>query len=106
MTPRGRKHACRGPRTLGARPIEPEGIDLRLTGRAGPTIYLAGTPVTGAEARRLNGLGTGETIAIVAGVVVAALVVGVLVLQDAVCCESFSAGAGRSHRGRGPPRPE
>ncbi|HEX8215834.1 MAG TPA: hypothetical protein VF577_00085 [Allosphingosinicella sp.] len=71
----------------GGRVLEAEGLDLRLTGRTGPALYLAGAPVTGEEARKLNGLGTGETIAIVAGVVVVALVVGVLVLQDATCCE-------------------
>lgn len=81
------QHDSRSGRPPGARLLESDGIDLRLTGRTGPTLYLAGTPVTGAEGRRLNGLGTGETIAIVAGVVVVALVAGVLVLQDAICCE-------------------
>jgi len=81
------QHDYRSLQSPGARVVEPEGLDLRLTGRTGPALYLAGTPITGEEGRRLNKLGTGETIAIVAGVVVVALVVGVLVLQDAVCCE-------------------
>lgn len=81
------QHDYRSGLTPGGRVLETEGLDLRLTGPSGPALYLAGTPVTGPDGRRLNGLGTGETIAIVAGVVVVALVVGVLVLQDATCCE-------------------
>jgi hypothetical protein len=70
-----------------ARRFGADALDLRLTGRTGPTVYLAGRPVTGEEGRRLNGVGTTGTVAIVAGVIVVAAVVGLLVLQDASCCE-------------------
>lgn len=81
------RHDYRTGEAPNARLVQADGLDLRFTGPAGPTLYLAGNAVAGEEGRRMNGVGTGGTIAIVAGVVLVAAVVGVLVLQDATCCE-------------------
>lgn len=50
-------------------------VDFRLSGLSRPTLLVAGTPVTGPEARRLNAIGTGEAIAIGGGVLLLLLVV-------------------------------
>ena len=74
------QHDYRNGQSPNARLVEADGLDLRLVGASGPTLYAAGRPLTGDEARRANiGGGTGL---IVAGVVIAAAVVGFLVLRD------------------------
>lgn len=52
-------------------------LDLRLTGMASPTLLVAGRPVTG-RGRRLNALGTAETIVIGVGGAAVLLVVAVV----------------------------
>jgi hypothetical protein len=43
-----------------------DAFDLRLSGMSGPSLLIAGRPVLGSRQDRLN-LGTGETVALVAG---------------------------------------
>ncbi len=74
-------HDYRSGQSPNARLVEADGLDLRLTGPQ-PTLYLAGRPVTGEEARR-NFAG-GSAGLIVTAVVVGGLVVGYLVLEDAL----------------------
>ena len=56
---------------------ETDTLDLRLIGTPRPTLLVAGTPVADLPRERLN-LGTGETIAIVAGSAAVLLLVAVL----------------------------
>ena len=49
-------------------------VDFRLSGLSRPTLFIGGAPVTGPEARRLNGISTGEAVAIGGGVVLLLLV--------------------------------
>jgi hypothetical protein len=76
------QHDYRSGQSPNGRLIEADGLDLRLTGPSGPTLYAAGRPVTGEEARRAN-LSGGNTGLIIAGVVVVGVVVGLVVLEDA-----------------------
>jgi hypothetical protein len=62
-----------------ARVVQADGFDLRLVGSGGPTLYAAGRPITGEEARRANI--TGGSL-LVTGLVVAGVIVGFLVLRD------------------------
>jgi hypothetical protein len=74
-------HDYRDARAQTARVIEAETFDLRLTGHKNPTLYVAGRPVTGAEARKQN-LGPVNTAVTV--VVLVAAVVGVYYISRAV----------------------
>jgi hypothetical protein len=76
------QHDYRTGQSPNARLIEADALDLRLTGTPhGPTLYAAGRPVTGEEARRAN-LSGGGTGLVIAGVVVVAAVVGFLLVRD------------------------
>jgi hypothetical protein len=78
------RHDYRSGQSPTGRLVEADGLDLRLAGAPhGPTFYAAGRPVTGEEARRMN-LSGGNTGLVIAGVVVVALVVGYVVLEDAL----------------------
>ena len=67
-----------GDQSLGLTRVEGSDVlDLQLTGRAPPTLFLAGRPVAGGD-RRLHALGTAGTIGVVAGGAAALLLVGVL----------------------------
>ena len=77
----GMKHEYRDAKGQMARVIEAETFDLRLTGQKKPALYLAGRPVTGAEARKQN-LGPVNTAVTV--VVLVAAVVGVYYISRAV----------------------
>jgi hypothetical protein len=75
------QHDYRSGEAPNARLIEADAFDLRLTGAPhGPTLYAAGRPLTGEEARRANLMGS--TGLVVAGVVAVAAVVGFLVLRN------------------------
>lgn len=54
-----------------------DALDLRLTDLRGATLLVAGRPVTDEEGRRLNALGTAETIGLVAGGLLLLVVVAV-----------------------------
>ena len=56
------------------------GADLRL--ERAPALYVAGTPVTGRERRRVNGFSTGETSLIAGAVVVAVAVAGFFITRE------------------------
>lgn len=62
--------------------VSRDALDLRFGADAKPALYLAGAPLAGPGSERLHGLGTGETIAVAAGAVVVAAVVGLLVLRS------------------------
>ena len=61
--------------------IRSDAFDLRLVGDREPTLYLAGRPVTGEQARRNNLTGVGTLVTVV---VVAAAVVGGIVIWNAI----------------------
>lgn len=66
-------HDYRTASAPGASLVQADALDLRLTGNEKPTLYLAGRPVTGKEAQKMN-MSTAGTIALV-GVGVLLLVV-------------------------------
>ena len=66
-----------------ARQFRADALDLRL-GADAAALHIAGTPVTGPETTRLKALGTGETIALVAGGLILAVLVGRELLGDAL----------------------
>jgi hypothetical protein len=74
-------HDYRHARAQTARVIEAETFDLRLTGQKKPTLYLAGRPVTGEEARKQNLGPVGSAVTIV---ILVAAVVGVYYISRAV----------------------
>ena len=77
------QHDYRTGQSPNARVVEADGFDLRLTGAGGPALFAGGRPLTGEAARRNNFSG-GSTGLIVAGVVVVGLVIGLVVLEDAL----------------------
>ena len=68
-----------------ARPAAPvarsDGFDLRLVGDRRPTVYVAGRPLTGENARRNNLTGVSTIVTVV---VLAAAVVGGIVIWNAI----------------------
>ena len=74
-------HDYRDARARTAPVVRADAFDLRLVGDRRPTLYMAGRPVTGEQARRSNltGVGTVVTLAILA-----AAVVGGIVILDAI----------------------
>jgi hypothetical protein len=65
-------HDYRNAQAQSAPVVRADTFDLRLIGDRRPTLYVAGQPVTGEQARRnnLTGVGTLVTVAIVAAAVV------------------------------------
>jgi hypothetical protein len=61
--------------------IRSEALDLRLIGDREPTLYMAGRPLTGEQARRNNLTGVGTLVTVV---VIAAAVVGGIVIWNAI----------------------
>lgn len=74
-------HDYRDARAQTAPVIQGETFNLRLVGDRQPTLYVAGQPVTGEEARRANLTGAGTVITLV---IVAAAVVGGYFLIQAI----------------------
>ncbi len=70
-------HDYRDARAPTAPVVRADAFDLRLLGGRAPTLYMAGRPVTGEEARRnnLTGVGTLVTVAVVAAAVVGGIVI-------------------------------
>ena len=60
--------------------VRANAVDLRLTGDRNPTLYVAGRPVTGEEARKNNLVGGG----IVSTAILVAAVVGAVVIYSAL----------------------
>ena len=65
------------------RQVSADALDLRFDARQ-PALHIAGTAVTGPEATKLKALGTGETIALVVGGLIVAILVGRELLGDAL----------------------
>jgi hypothetical protein len=76
------QHDYRSGQAPGARVVQADAFDLRLVGADGPTLYAAGRPITGEEARRANITGGGGLI--VTAIVIGGLIVGYLVLEEAL----------------------
>lgn len=74
-------HDYRDSRAPGAPVIRADAFDLRLAGERRPTLYMAGRPVTGEEARRSNIAGAGSIVTIA---ILAAAVVGGIVIWNAI----------------------
>jgi hypothetical protein len=74
-------HDYRNAASQSARIIQADALDLRLIGDKKATLYVAGTPVTGEQARRNNLLGGGSAITIA---ILALAAVGVFVIIEAL----------------------
>ena len=73
-------HDYRDARAQNGPVVRADAFDLRLVGDRRPTLYMAGRPVTGEQARRSNLVGpTGQIVGIV--VLVAAIVGGIVIWQ-------------------------
>ncbi len=72
-------HDYRDARAQNAPVVQGETFNLRLVGDRRPTLYVAGQPVTGEEARRANLTGVGTVVTLV--IVAAAVVGGYFLLQ-------------------------
>ena len=70
-------HDYRDARAQNAPVVRSNALDLRLVGDREATVYLAGTPVTGDQARRNNLTGVGGIVGI--AILVAAVVGGIVI---------------------------
>lgn len=75
-------HDYRDARAQTAPVVRADALDLRLVGDRETTLYMAGRPVTGEEARRNNLLGPAGSV--IGLVVLAAAIVGGIVIWQAV----------------------
>lgn len=74
-------HDYRNASAPAARVLQADALDLRLIGDEKATLYVAGTPVTGEEAKRNKLLGGGSTLTIA---VLALAVIGAIVVIQAI----------------------
>jgi len=75
-------HDYRDARAPGAPVVRGDAFDLRLVGDRDPTLYMAGRPVTGEEARRNNLVGPASSV--IGLVVLVAAIVGGIVIWQAI----------------------